>query len=103
MVSASGHRVENTVLMTPLSRMTLVSLYCAMIWINACELDAFAKVITTLHAKKAFAARNAWLDSDAVTYMSSGYCKSTAVRAVYSPFSRFVTPSPHSRTIPAAS
>jgi hypothetical protein len=103
MVSDSGHRVENTILMTPLSRMTLVSLYRAMIWINACELDVFAKVITTLHAKKAFPARNARLDSDAVTYMSSSHCQGTAVRAVYSPFLRFVTPSPHSRTIPAAS
>jgi hypothetical protein len=64
-------KLSTHVLVTPLGGMALVSLYCTMTRVDACELNIFAKIVTTLHAEKALAARNAWLDGDAVTYKLS--------------------------------
>jgi len=45
----------------------LVPLQSAVIWVNASELHIFAKIVSTLHAKKTLPTRNARLYGDPVT------------------------------------
>ena len=54
-------------LVEPLRWVYLVPLQSAVIWVNASELHIFAKIVSTLHAKKTLPTRNARLYGDPVT------------------------------------
>jgi hypothetical protein len=49
--------------------MCFVTLNCAVVWIDSCKLDIFAKVVATVLAKKAFAAGNTRFDRHAITWI----------------------------------
>ena len=83
--------------------MSLVPLNCTVIRVDACELDGFAKIVATILAKEAFAAWDAGLDSDAITYSTALDVEQLPVLLGTLPGFRFFTPSPHCRTTPAAS
>lgn len=95
-----GNVVGN--LVTPFRGMALITLDGSVVRVYTGELNVFAKVVPTVQAEETFATWNAGLDGYAIAWNKVSNQSFKPITGLL-PGCRLVTPSPHCRTIPAAS